>query len=114
MIDFQHLWLDILALHWLWKFLLGMYIAYYIMSPKLRRLTNRLFFWIFHTGSPFIKPKRQPVRYIPRQPMVEKPTILSKAQPIDRYTSNNHIQVEDSKLEEWLNGNPDLKQANEV
>lgn len=112
MIDFGELWYNILAFHWLWKFLLGMYIAYSMMSPKLRRLTSRFFIWIFHTGSPFIKPNRQPVRQIVRKPTTENQTFLYKAKTIDRYASNNHIEIEDGKIEEWINSNPDLKKLN--
>ena len=101
--------------HWLWKFLLGMFIAYYIMSPRLRRFTNKHIVWLFHTASPFAKPARQLYKNQEiRQPQTPQTKIKAQLKQIDTYSSNNHISVEEDKLEEWFNDNPDLRKVNEV
>ena len=112
MIDFNEVYHTIAENTWAIKFLFGMFIGYYIMSPRLRRFVNRFVVWVFHTGSPFKQHSHSVVR--PTSIAPEKPTILSRAKPVDRYASSTNIEIEDSKLEEWLSNNPELRKLNKV
>lgn len=79
-------------LFWWGRFLLGAFLAYLIMSPRLRRFTIGLIVWVF--GSPNKRPKS---------------TELDSPPESDNHTL---VQVEPDELNEWLDKNPDLKEVN--
>ena len=88
---------------WLIKFLSGMFLAYYIMSSRLRHFVNGFVIW-------FIRPPQPPKRKIKR--LIRTEPILSKVNELELGSHKNGVVLEDDKLEEWFNNNPDLKEAN--
>ena len=94
--------------NWLIEFGFGMLLAYYCISPRLRRFVARLIEKFGHTERE-VTPRQSPID-------VEKPVTISdlfhvSQADIDR-VKKSHILVSDEQLAKWLQNNPDLRKVN--
>ncbi len=99
------------------QFFFGFFLGYYCMSPRLRGFINRCIVGLFRL---FIHEKRKvrstlewvDVTY----EMLSKTPEIKEAEPLRvepfRVGDKHGVVVGKEKLEEWLNGNPDLKVRN--
>ncbi len=95
---------------WIVEFLLGILIAYLIMSPRLRRLLFRQ----NHTPSIQTMVKIEEQRSKNSQLLTKTPTkqnIIESSTPIATY---GKAVVEEDKIAKWLRENKELREINGI
>ena len=98
---------------WLAQYLFGMLIAYYLLSPRLRKFINKL---ILRLSGKMPPNNIQSISTDPEdtdpmltiKPIKQTPKIETQIVNIGGKT---YIAVDDDTLEKWLE-NPDLRKAN--
>ena len=96
---------------WLPKFLLGVALGYYVMSPRLRHFVNEIVMLLVIT----IFPKHgKTYRTRFEQERVSEPetpaqAIISTAKVVRKSSGGSALQVSQEELDMWLKNNPDLK-----
>ncbi len=96
---------------WLWQFLVGAFLAYYCMSPRLRHAVRELVLYFTPPPKRVIQPRSRPlVEQAPAEDPV-RTTIreLLRTPPTVDLGRKSHIVTSPEKLEEWLRANPHLK-----
>ncbi len=116
---------------WLAEFLLGMFIAYYLMSRKLRRFIYELIMGIIHLFKKepeweYITPEmlrdmvgeevtEKPPKVVKAKPIVARSNVVKlKTSPLPEYTDRSRIVVDEDEVEKWFRNNPELGNLNGV
>jgi len=101
---------------WLVQFFIGVYLAYYCISPRLRGFTNRLAIRLFRIAKPSVGVSYPKVKF--RYVLEDKGETEELGEPLETEPvilgNKQGILVSEDKINEWLSKNPDLVKVNKV
>jgi hypothetical protein len=95
------------------EFILGLYLGYYILSPKLRRFTNRIIVYIFRAIVYTFKFWWSKPYLIKIEPAHQEVKLRTTAYKRD-FTDKHEVVVEEGEVRDWLHKNPDLRKVNGI
>lgn len=103
---------------WLAQFFIGVYLAYYCISPRLRGFTNRLIVRLFRIVKPSAVVSYPKVKF--RYVLEDNKEAEEIGEPLELETepiklgAKHGIFVEEEKIQAWISTNPDLAKLNNV
>ena len=90
----------------IFEFLLGIFLGYYVMSSRLRHVVNSIIMALLRLCIPKLRKSRLEAEDIQEEPVKHtKPVSKSRL-------DNGKVITELSEVEKWFNDNPDLRRVN--